>query len=118
RSAVSFRAGPAAFNVSGDYFFIDDGATTGGFDEREELTIAFYTQINDFWSASLRTRRDMTDNGGSLLHALQVKYEDECFVLIATAKRSFTRDADIEPSDRILFQFIFKNLGQTSTTAG
>ena len=118
RSAVSFRAGPAAFNVSGDYFFVDDGATTGGFDEREELTIAFNTQINDFWSASLRTRRDMTDNGGSLLHALQVKYEDECFVLIATAKRSFTRDADIEPSDRILFQFIFKNLGQTSTTAG
>jgi hypothetical protein len=41
-----------------------------------------------------------------------VVYEDECFRLSGTYRRTFTRDREIEPSDTILFRFIFKHLGE------
>ncbi|MEL0114228.1 MAG: LPS assembly protein LptD, partial [Rickettsiales bacterium] len=95
-SAVGFAIGPAAMRVSGEYFFFEEGTAAGNAEKRNELTI----------------------DGGSLLHSLSVRYEDECFTLDTSAQRSFTRDADIEPESRILFRLIFKHLGQVESSAG
>ncbi len=118
RSTVDFSVGPAAFRLFGNYLFVDDGATTGGFGEREELTIGFTSKVTDTWTVTAMTRRDLTTNGGTLQHTLGLRYEDECFILRATASRSFTRDADIEPSDQILFQLVFKTFGQSTAIGG
>jgi LPS-assembly protein len=117
-SAVGFAIGPAAMRVSGEYFFVEEGTAAGNAEQREELTIALNSKINRYWSAGLSTRRDLTSDGGSLLHSLSVRYEDECFTLDTSAQRSFTRDADIEPESRILFRLIFKHLGQVESSAG
>ena len=117
-SAVSFSVGPRAFRVGGEYFFIEQATAATNADRREELTISLLSRINQFWSAGLYTRRDLTEDGGSLAHALTVTYEDECFTLYSAAERTFTRDADIEPESRVLFKLIFKNLGQVTSKAG
>jgi len=117
-SSVGFSIGPAAFKVSGEYFFVEEGTTTVNAEGREELRIALGSQINQYWSAAISTHRDLSENGGSLLHSLRARYSDECFTFESVAQRSFTRDADIQPESRILFRFIFKHLGQVESNAG
>lgn len=117
-SSVGFAVGPNAMRVSGNYFFVEEGTAAGDSDQREELRIGLSSQLNRYWSATLATHRDVTSDGGSLLHALSARYHDECFIFDVSAQRSFTRDADIEPESRILFQFIFKHLGQVQSSAG
>ncbi|MGB0551764.1 MAG: LPS-assembly protein LptD [Alphaproteobacteria bacterium] len=117
-SAVGFSIGPRAMSVSGNYVFVEEGTAASNSERREELQLALSSRINRFWSASLRTHRDLADNGGSLAHTLRARYEDECFAFETTAQRSFTRDADIEPESRILFRLIFRHLGQVQSSAG
>ena len=117
-SAVGFSVGPDAMRVSGNYFFVDEGTAASNADRREELQIDLSSRINQFWSASIGTHRDLTGDGGTLLHSLRASYLDECFGFNITAQRSFTRDADIKPESRIQFQFIFKHLGQVQSSAG
>ena len=117
-NAVGFSVGPDAIRVSGNYFFVEEGTAASNADWREELRIDLSSRINQFWSTSIGTHRDLTGDGGSLLHSLRASYRDECFAFDITAQRSFTRDADIKPESRILFQFIFKHLGQVQSSAG
>ncbi|MGE4221118.1 MAG: LPS-assembly protein LptD [Alphaproteobacteria bacterium] len=118
RNEFSFSAGPSAFRLFGDYIYLDSSTGTGGFEDREELRIGASSRITEFWRVQAFTQRDLTPSGGPLRHALSFRYEDECFVFNTVASRSFTRDADLVPSDSILFQFIFKHLGEINTSAG
>jgi LPS-assembly protein len=117
RNEIEFSAGPAAFRLSGNYIFIDDDPSDAAVEKREELRIALTSKIDDFWSISLRTQRDLRADGGTLFSGMQVRYEDECFIFTANAERSFTRDADFEPTDKITFRLTFKNLGSLTTAA-
>ena len=38
-------------------------------------------------------------------------YENECFVFNANLTRTFFEDRDLEPTDTITFNFLFKTLG-------
>jgi len=117
-SAIGFSVGPSAMKIAGNYFFVEEGTAAGDSERREELRLTLSSRVNQFWSASLGTHRDLTDDGGSLAHTLSARYQDECFAFETTAQRTFTRDADIEPESRILFRFIFKYLGQVQSSAG
>lgn len=117
RNEFSFRVGPKAFQVSGDYTFVDNGTGAGSSSKREEIKGAVLSQISQFWSLRASTHRDLTDDGGSLRHSMSLRYEDECITFDVAGTRSFFRDADIRPSDSLLFKVIFKHLGQVSTSA-
>jgi len=119
RSEIGFFAGPEALRLSGDYLFIEGDASNAGFGQREELRVTLSSQLDDSWKVAVRTHQDLGVNGGTLLTGVRVEYEDpcRCFKVSANAERSFTRDADFEPSDKILFRFTFKNLGAISTSA-
>jgi LPS-assembly protein len=114
RNDVTFNVGPAAYRISGSYSFI--GATTQ-FEEREELALAFTTQITDHWSMQLTTQHDLA-SGQALRHSGLVRYQDECIIFDILGARSFFRDEDVEPSTSVLFRIKFKNLGEVKTTAG
>lgn len=114
RNDVTFNLGPAAYRLSGSYSFI--GATTQ-FPEREELGLAFTTQITDHWSLQLTTQHDLAA-GTALRHSGLVRYQDECIIFDILGARSFFRDEDVEPSSSVLFRIKFKNLGEVKTTAG
>lgn len=61
----------------------------------------------------LRPRHDRPHQRGDLLDsAFGAKYEDECFAIVVSYRRTRTRDLDIEPSDAILVRLFFKNLGE------
>jgi LPS-assembly protein len=114
RSDVTFNLGPAAYRLSGSYSLI--GATSQ-FDDREEVALAFTTQITDHWSMQLTTQRDLAA-GQALLHGGLVRYQDECIIFDIQAVKSYFRDEDVEPSTSVLFRIKFKNLGEVKTTAG
>ena len=57
----------------------------------------------------------MTPGGGMVLMASGLTYEDECFSILSNYSRSFTRDRDLEPTDTILVQLMFKHLGTYQT---
>ena len=114
-SSIGFSVGPSAMSVRGYYFFAEEGIAASRSDKREELQISLNSRISRYWSATLGTHQDLTNDGGSLSHTLRASYLDECFGFNATAGRTFTRDADTEPEGRIMFQFIFKNLGQVQS---
>lgn len=117
RNEIEFSAGPEAFRVSGNYIYIDDDPSDAAVEKREELRLSFKSRIDYFWSVSLRTQRDLRDDGGTLFSGMQVRYEDECFIFTANAERRFTQDADFEPTDKLFFRLTFKNLGSLSTAA-
>jgi LPS-assembly protein len=114
RNDVSFYLGPAAYRLSGAYSFV--GATPQ-FAEREELSLAFGSQITDHWSLLLTTHRDLAA-GQALQHTGLIRYQDECIIFDILGTRSFFRDVDVKPSDSVLFRIRFKNLGEVSTKAG
>ncbi|MDB3952364.1 LPS assembly protein LptD [Alphaproteobacteria bacterium] len=118
RNEFAFVVGPKAFKVSGDYTFLDNGTGNGSSSQREEIKASISSQITRFWSLKGSTHRDLNANDGSLRHSIGLQYEDECFTFDITGTRSFIRDADIRPSDSILFKFILKHLGQVSSSAG
>ena len=118
RNEFTFTVGPKAFQLSGDYIFVDNGTSSGSLSRREEIKASVSSQITQFWSIRGSTHRDLNKGGGSLHHSISLRYEDECFDFDVTGTRSFIRDADITPSDSLLFRFIFKHLGQVSTNAG
>lgn len=114
RNDVTFNLGPAAYQFSGSYSFV--GATSQ-FVEREELALAFSTQITDHWSMQVTTQHDLAA-GQALRHTGLLRYQDECIIFDILGARSFFRDEDVKPSDSVLFRIKFKNLGEVSTTAG
>ena len=118
RNEFSFNVGPKAFQISGDYIYVDNGTGAGSSSKREEFKTAVISQISQFWSIRASTHRDLTKDGGSLSHSASLRYTDECITFNMIGRRSFFRDADVRPSTSLLFRIIFKNLGQVSTNAG
>ena len=114
RSELGVTMGPPAFRLTGDYIFIASEASGGTFPDREELKAEFTSQLTDFWSLGVNTRRDLTPTGGPLEHGAQMTYEDECFKLELTYRRNFTDSIDIEKSTTVSLQLVFKSLGNIS----
>ena len=117
RNEVGFSLGAKALHFSGNYFFIEGDASEANFGDREELNFVLSSQIDDNWSVAVRSQRDLGENGGTLFAGMSLTYEDECFKFTTHARRSFTRDADFEPSDDLLFRLAFKHLGTVTTSA-
>lgn len=114
RSEASVAVGPSAFRVSANYGFYR-GDTDLEFADREQASVTLDSRISRFWRGRLFTTRDLLDDGGSLFNGGSLTYEDECFIFTAQLDRSFTRKADVEPTDRFLFRLTFKTLGEVES---
>lgn len=112
RNELGLTAGPDAFRISSNYLYI---AADPNEEEREEIRISAQSKINDFWTISAQTHRNFDSNGGTLFSGMRITYEDECVILTADAERRFTRDADFDPSDSIIFRVSFKHLGAVAS---
>ncbi|MFN4281480.1 MAG: LPS-assembly protein LptD [Alphaproteobacteria bacterium] len=98
------------------YFFID-AERGNAFGDREEIYASLQGALTQHWSAFAFTRNDLTDNGGFLGLGGGLRYIDECLIFQASLSRRFTYDRDVVPSTTLLFQFVFKNLGEFQTSA-
>ena len=117
RNEVGFSLGTNALRLSGNYRFIEDEISEASLGDREELNFGLRSQLDDNWSVGLQSQRDLGENGGQLFAGISLTYEDECFKFTTDARRRFTRDADFEPSDDLLFRLTFKHLGTVTTSA-
>lgn len=109
RNEVSASLGPDRFRATANYLFFEQA---GEFPEREELTLRIDSDINERWSASIDGTRDLSANGGMLSYGASLTYNCDCLILSANARRTFTTDRDVKPTDSILVQVTFKTLGQ------
>lgn len=117
RNEIGFSVGTNALHLSGNYFFIEGDGSETSLEEREEVNFVLRSQIDDKWSVSVQSQRDLAEDGGTLFAGVSLTYEDECFKFSTDAQRRFTRDADFDPSDDIFFRLTFKHLGTVTTTA-
>ncbi|MFT6580359.1 MAG: LPS-assembly protein [Alphaproteobacteria bacterium] len=117
RNEVGFHVGANIMRLTGDYIYIDDDPSNAGLAEREELRLSMTSQFHENWQLALSTRRDLTAQGGTLSTGASLIYEDECFIFSTIAQRSFTRDAELEPTDSLVFRLTFKHLGEVETSA-
>jgi LPS-assembly protein len=115
RNEVGFSLGTDALRVSGDYIYIDDDPSNVGLNEREEIQGSLSSKFNEDWSFLISTQRDLGAEGGTLFTAASLIYEDECFVFSTNAERRFTKDAEFEPSDSVVFRITFKHLGEVES---
>ena len=114
RGETSVAVGPPSLRLTGDHIYIAAEASNGLYPDREEVNADLSSQITDYWSIGLNTRRDLTEDGGPLEHGLRITYEDECFRLAAKFRRDFTSSIDVEEETIFSIQVVFKSLGNGS----
>lgn len=108
-------AGTSRLRLDLTYLFVDEEATARQFGEREEVLAGVSLGLTNYWSVFANARRNLEEDGGFVSAGGGVQYSDECLIFRASVARRFTRDRDLVPANTILFQFIFKNLGEVQT---
>lgn len=112
RNEVTMGAGPSRLRLELTYLFIDQNAAAPQFGEREEVYGNVNVGLTDYWSAFATARRNLEEDGGFISAGGGLQYSDECLIFRVSMSRRFTRDRDLTPSTTLLFQVIFKNLGE------
>ena len=119
RNEVTMGVGPPRFRFNLTYLFFDEEVETSQFGDREELSGSIYAGITRNWAAFASARRNLEEtNSGFISLGGGVEYSDECLIFISSISRRFTQDRDLVPSTTILFQLIFKNLGEVQSSSG
>jgi LPS-assembly protein len=114
RGETSVAIGPPSFRLTGDHIYIATETSNGLYPDRQEVNADLSSQLTDYWSVGLNTRRDLTRDGGPLEHGVRITYEDECFRLAAKFRRDFTSSVDVEEETVFSIEMVFKNLGNVS----
>lgn len=115
RTDIQLTGGPPGFRINANYFFISEDAGTGEFGDREELRLGLNYRISRRWRGSAFITEDLTKDGGTIAEGIGFQYQDECLIFKASFTRNFTEDRDLQPSDTLFFQVIFKHLGEFGT---
>jgi LPS-assembly protein len=114
RGETSVAIGPPSFRLTGDHVYIAAETSNGLYPDRQEVNADLSSQLTDYWSVGLNTRRDLTADGGPLEHGVRITYEDECFRLGVKFRRDFTSSVDVEEETILSIEMVFKNLGNVS----
>lgn len=112
RTEVSAIYGPRLLRGDINYIFFDQ---TAKFPKREEIRAGLSSDITDQWSARVDTRRDLSDNGGTLSWGASLRYNCDCLDFSINYRRTFTQDRDVPPEQSIFVRVIFKTLGEFGT---
>jgi LPS-assembly protein len=107
------RYGPAQIRVN--YADVAGQPGLAGGDAREEIVTGGVLAVTDDWSLLGNFRYDI-ELDQPITDGLGLRYQDDCFRLDVTYQRSFIRDQDIEPDQRILVNFMLKYLGSYALT--
>jgi LPS-assembly protein len=78
-------------------------------DDREEIVANGALRLTDYWSWVAAAQRDLKDN--TMIRASTgLRYQDECFSLLANLGRSFIRDRDVEGGTSFILRVGLQNL--------
>ena len=77
----------------------------------EQVSYGLSSKFTDHWTLSGRTIKELGRKGGTLAHAGDLMYQDECFAFTTSVTKTFYTDRDVRPALTVLFKLSFKNLG-------
>jgi len=137
---IGLSAGPQNLRVGVNYLLIapqqqDDRVTnlaTGQsvlYGKREQLTVSFSSKLTRYWSLVGSETINLTNSNNlingvstpqssstSLYATLSAMYQDECMAFIGSVTQSGIRNGDVTPGVAVLFNVVFKNLGEVGGT--
>lgn len=111
RNEIDLTFGPQAIRVDVGYVFLSRELTADELRSREEIRVAGRARMTDHWSVTAATRRDLTDDGGTVSWGLGATYLDECFELGLLLDRSFVEDRDVQPFTDFSVRVRLRHLG-------
>ena len=79
---------------------------------QQDILASMGLRLTDRWSLAASIRYDIDDDQ-RLMDAIQLRYQDECFMLSATYQETFINDPerDISPDRSVMLRFELKHLG-------
>lgn len=116
RSDLAAMVGPKALRLSADYVFLDK-TSSDEFNSRQELYLQLSSAFSRYWSASVFSRNDLSEDGGPIANGGTLSYEDECFIFGTTYQFNGTNDRDYKSGHSIMFRLVFKTLGEVPIRA-
>lgn len=112
RHELMSMLGPPLLRLVADYTLIDETASLGENDTREQITAAIESAVTENWKVRVFGAQSLTGNEDGLLYnGASLIYEDECFAVTTTYVNSRTTDRDVEAGQTIMLQVNFKTLG-------
>ena len=111
---LGVSVGPPDLRLGLAYLQLGDNPRDGE-TRRQELSINLNYILDQYWTLSTRATRELSgDNVNQVSSGFAVQYQDECLTFIASLGQTGIRDRDIKPGTTLLFQFVFKNLGEVT----
>jgi LPS-assembly protein len=97
------------------YTYTQFEPSLGAFDTQEELLATVGLRLTTQWSILGQMRYDIDDRN-RIQDLVQLKYQDECFVLTASYIETFVENVDlgIRPDRTFMLRFELKHLGEFS----
>jgi LPS-assembly protein len=114
---VGVSVGPRRLRLSTEYLQLADNPRDG-LAHLQELSLNLTYILNQYWTLSGHTTRELAGvNVNSLFTGFGAQYQDECLTFVASINQTGVRDRDIKPGTTVLFQVVFKNLGEIDVPA-
>jgi LPS-assembly protein len=112
-TALQATYGPLLAQVG--YTFTQFDPKLGVFDDQQEVLATLGLRLTDRWSVVGQVRYDIDDRQ-RIQDVLQLKYQDECFVLTASYIETFVENPalEIQPDRTLMLRFELKHLGEYS----
>jgi LPS-assembly protein len=109
-TAVNLAYGPLLAQLG--YAFTQFDPKVGLQDEQQEVIATLGLRLTEHWSVVGQMRYDI-DAKNAIQDLIQVKYQDECFVVSASLIETYVENPalEIKPDRTFMLRFEFKNLG-------
>jgi LPS-assembly protein len=79
--------------------------------DREEILTSMGLALTEQWRINGSARRDLIEDGMTFA-GVGLVFQNECFTLLTSFARQFTRDRDVEPDTSLTVRVSFKNLNE------
>jgi len=113
RQEVRLLADFAPVRLSGTYLFLKQPGPPPA--HINQLFLNMNVTLSDTWSARLYNVHDLEGvdgrNTGPLANGLSLVYDDECFSLTTSFKRTYVSRISDDVNNTVLFSLVFKTLG-------
>jgi LPS-assembly protein len=115
RSETELSVGPDSTRFSLSHLFIEGSGQSSEYATREEIYGKLTNNISKNYYSRVDARYRMNDPEGNVSYGGRIGYKDECTEIYFDARRNFSEDRDIEPTDTYVLRFELKNLGGFGT---
>ncbi len=111
RNEVNATLGPERFRVTAGYFRLNRDNPLELLENREEIRAGARFRITGNWTLTGNVTQNLTNGADPIAYGAGIGYEDECFDVFFSFRKSFTEDRDIVPGRSFGLRVRLKHLG-------